>query len=258
MKNPRHDARFDKYKTVLLRYISPAEMRGLEIGALDLPFLTPDESDVEFADYATTHELRERARAAPGHSEEFVMPVNFVLKDGGWDSVPNQFDWIAAAHVIEHAPSLIDWLNIVGDKLKEGGILFLIIPDKRYTFDFFRPETTLGKIFEDHIRGKKTPGISEVFDEIFYARNLNTIDIWQNANKIQFRAKDTKSVLAVAKTVSNNYIDVHCNIFSNESFSTVISTLCRDGWIPFIVEEIGTLEQFYSDFHCILRKLVRP
>ena len=118
MKNPRHDARFEKYKAVFLRYVCLTESRGLEIGALDLPFVTPDEGNVDFADHATTEELRERARAAPGHSPEFVAPVDYVLKTGGWESVPNGYDWIAAAHVIEHAPSIIGWLRSVGEKLK--------------------------------------------------------------------------------------------------------------------------------------------
>jgi hypothetical protein len=88
---------------------------------------------------------------AAGHSPEFVVPIDFILKNAGWDSIASGYDWIAAAHVIEHAPSMIDWLRSVGDTLKEGGILFLVVPDKRYTFDFFRPESTLGKIFEDHL-----------------------------------------------------------------------------------------------------------
>ena len=90
MKNPRHDARFVKYRAVFLRYVHLAEMRGLEIGASDLPFVTPDKGNVEFADYATTEELRERTRAAPGHSAEFVAPVDYVLRTGGWESVPNE------------------------------------------------------------------------------------------------------------------------------------------------------------------------
>jgi hypothetical protein len=255
MKNPRHDARFEKYQAVLFRYVCLANTRGLEIGALDLPFVTPDEGNVEFVDYATTDELRERARAAPGHSPEFVVPVDYVLRDAGWESVPDGYDWIAAAHVIEHAPSMIDWLRSVGEKLKRSGILFLIIPDKRYTFDFFRPESTLGKIFEDHFRKKTTPGISEVFDGCYYSRTLNTATIWENPTQIEFDVQPTESALAVAQTTVDKYIDVHCNIFSDKSFSTIIGILCSEAWVPFAVQEIGSVGQYEADFHCVLKKV---
>jgi hypothetical protein len=257
MKNPRHDTRFEKYKTLLLRYISPASTQGLEIGALDLPFVTSDEGNVKYADCATTEELRERARVAPGHSPDFVVPVDFVLQDGGWDSVVGEYDWIAAAHVIEHAPSLIDWLRSAGSKLKEGGVLFLVIPDKRYTFDFYRPESTLGKIFEDHILKKQKPGIAEVFDGRYYSRNVNPIEIWKNPIKVEFDAQSTGRALDVAKTAANDYIDVHCNIFCDKSFSLIMKTLCLEGWVPFNVEEVGSVDQFGSDFHCVLKKIVR-
>jgi hypothetical protein len=257
MKNPRHDARFEKYKAVFLQYICPAEMRGLEIGALDLPFVTPNEGSVEFADYAATEELCELARVVPGHSPEFVVSVDYVLKNAGWDSVPNGYDWIAAAHVIEHAPSMIDWLRSLGNKLKKGGILFLVVPDKRYTYDFFRPESTLGKIFEDHFIKKTSPGISEVFDAHYYSRNLDAGLLWQNSTELQFDMRHTEGALMIAKSTGGNYIDVHCNIFSNNGFTLVMEILCNEGWVPFAIEEIGTVEQFHLDFHCILRKVVR-
>jgi hypothetical protein len=255
MKNPRHDARFERYKAVFLRYVCLKETRGLEIGALDLPFVTPDEGDVEVADYATTEELRERARAAPGHSPEFVAPVDYVLKTEGWENVPNGYDWIAAAHVIEHAPSMIDWLKSIGKKLKDQGILFLVIPDKRYTFDFFRPESTLGKIFQDHLHNKTAPGISEVFDGYYYSRTVNPINIWENNRQFDFDVQPTESALAIAQSTADGYIDVHCNIFSDKSFSIIIDVLCREGWVPFAVEEIGAVGPYELDFHCVLRKL---
>jgi hypothetical protein len=255
MKNPRHDARFDKYKAVFLRYVCLAEMRGLEIGALDLPLVTPDEGNVEFADYTATEELRERARVAPGHSPEFVVPVDYVLKTAGWETIPNGYDWIAAAHVIEHAPSMIDWLRSVGEKLKNRGILFLVIPDKRYTFDFFRPESTLGKIFQDHFHEKTKPGISEVFDGYYYSRTLHAGKIWQNDTQFDFDVQPTEGALALAQSTTDRYIDVHCNIFSDKSFSIIIDILCSEGWVPFAIEEIGAVGPYEADFHCVLRKV---
>jgi len=37
--------------------------------------------------------------------------------------------------------------------LRDGGILFLTVPDKRYTFDHERPVTPLGHLLADHENG---------------------------------------------------------------------------------------------------------
>jgi hypothetical protein len=254
--NPRHDARFLKYKTAFLRHVLPTETRGLEVGAFDLPFILPEDGHVEFLDYSTTEELQERARTAPGHSPDFVVPVTYIAKLGDWAEVPSGYDWIAAAHVIEHAPSMIDWLLTAGSKLKEQGILFLVVPDKRYTFDYFRPETTLGKILEDHFRQKVRPGPAEVFDSRYYSREAPLADLWKGKRpkSIPFDAQAAHGALDIIESATHQYIDVHCNIFSQMSFSLILNALSQEGIVPFYIEELGEVDPLEMDFHCVLRK----
>jgi len=253
--NPRHDARFEKYKRALLRYIAPKEMRGLEIGAFDLPFIAPGEGNVEFLDYATTEELRERARSAEGHSPDFVTPVNYVATLGDWAEVPEgHYDWIAAAHVIEHAPSMIDWLRTAARRLKNNGILFLVIPDKRYTFDYFRPESTLGKILEDHFLGKLRPGPAEVFDSHYYTRDLNSDYLWKKGKSIVFDSQPAIGAMDLMRATEDQYVDVHCNIFSQSSFTMIIDALCQGKFVPFDIDDIGAVDKGELDFHCVLRR----
>lgn len=47
------------------------------------------------------------------------------------------YDWIIASHVIERVPDLISYLQQCEALLKSDGILSLVIPDKRYCFDYF-------------------------------------------------------------------------------------------------------------------------
>ena len=253
--NPRHDARFEKYKSALLRYISPGEMQGLEIGAFDLPFIAPGEGNVEFLDYATSEELRAQARSAEGHSPEFVAPVNYVATLGDWAEAPDaHYDWIAAAHVIEHAPSMIDWLRTAARKLKNDGILFLVIPDRRYTFDYFRPESTLGKILQDHFLGKVRPGPAEVFDSHYYTRDLDPDDLWKKRKSIVFDPQPAIGAIDIMSSAEDQYVDVHCNIFSQASFAIIMDALCSEGYVPFEIDDIGIVDNGEIDFHCVLRK----
>jgi 2-polyprenyl-3-methyl-5-hydroxy-6-metoxy-1,4-benzoquinol methylase len=65
--------------------------------------------------------------------DHVVKRVNFAAK-----VVPG-FACIAAHHVIEHVPDLIYWFEQIESLLAEDGSLCLSVPDRRYTFFYFRP-----------------------------------------------------------------------------------------------------------------------
>ena len=62
-------------------------------------------------------------------------------------------DFIVANHFMEHTQDPIRTIETHLSKLRPGGILFYAVPDKRYTFDFRRPRTTLEHLIADYERG---------------------------------------------------------------------------------------------------------
>ncbi len=54
---------------------------------------------------------------------------------------------------MEHTQDPIRTIETHLSKLRPGGILFYAVPDKRYTFDFRRPRTTLEHLIADYERG---------------------------------------------------------------------------------------------------------
>jgi hypothetical protein len=255
MTNPRHDERFFKYQRILLSKISPKTQKGLEIGVLDLPFITPDMGIVQYADHFPTEELRERAAQAPGHSPDFVQPIDFVLSVTPLETLPFDYEWIATAHLIEHVPNLIGWLNTIGDRLLANGLLFCVIPDGRYTFDINRPLSTLGKILQDHLENRKIPSFCSVFDAHYYNTSVSSPDIWQGkATSDPLYHNSVEASWAAASRALETYIDCHVNIFTPVSFAQIIRTLSERRFIPFYLEEVGETEPNGIDFHAVLRK----
>lgn len=59
------------------------------------------------------------------------------------------FDFIVANHVLEHVTSPIDALREWRRILRDGGLLMLALPDKRFTFDAPRKRTTLAHLVAD-------------------------------------------------------------------------------------------------------------
>ena len=59
-------------------------------------------------------------------------------------------DFVVANHFIEHCQDPIRALTNHFRVLKTGGILFLALPDKRFTFDKDRPVTPNAHLYQDH------------------------------------------------------------------------------------------------------------
>jgi SAM-dependent methyltransferase len=62
-------------------------------------------------------------------------------------------DFVIANHFLEHCQNPIGALVSMFRVLRAGGILFLAVPDKRYTFDVDRPITPLEHLLRDHREG---------------------------------------------------------------------------------------------------------
>ena len=62
-------------------------------------------------------------------------------------------DFVVASHFLEHCRNPIGTLETFFRVLKLGGKLYLVVPDKRFTFDVNRPTTTLERILEDYGKG---------------------------------------------------------------------------------------------------------
>ena len=124
---------------------------GLEIGA-DCAPVAPKKRGfrVHVLDHCDKNALIEKYRPH-GINIENIEEVDFV-----WDGRPyveligrrHAYGWIIGSHVREHTTDLLGFLNDCDSLLKQGGVLSLVVPDKRYCFDRFRPLTDVGRVID--------------------------------------------------------------------------------------------------------------
>ena len=62
-------------------------------------------------------------------------------------------DFIVANHVLEHVEDPLRALSSIARVLRIGGVAFLALPDKRFTFDKDRAITPLAHLTKDHREG---------------------------------------------------------------------------------------------------------
>ena len=250
--NPRRDERFWRHRSHLESCVGIAASQGLEIGAFDLPFVEAGEGQCEFADFRSTEELAALAGQTPGHSARFVVPVSFDLRSG-YDALQRRYDWIAAAHVVEHVPDLIWWLEILASKLNEGGTLLLVVPDKRFTFDYHRRVTTMTDLIEHNRQARRTPSFAQVFDQHYYWTEQITPERLWAGDPAPPPPRNLPEALGIAEAATHIYKDVHCSVFTPESFQELIVNLSAAARIPFTLKDVRPTERGQFDFSAALQ-----
>jgi hypothetical protein len=255
MSNPRRDYRFSLHREYLHKFVDPTSSHGLEIGAFDTPFVELTEGRCDYADFRTYEELKLLAKHFPNIQEKYIVKPDFDLRDG-YDAIESEYDWIVASHVIEHVPDLIGWIKVVSSKLKPSGLLFLVIPDRTYTFDAHRRETTFSDALSLHIQGITKPTYRQVFDHFYYTCDVPPApDIWHNAHVLPPPTRNFETACVAAQRSLTEYVDVHCSVFTPDSFSKLAFEMYECNMIDLQLHAMRPTQYGQMDFGAMMRKI---
>jgi SAM-dependent methyltransferase len=248
---------FARYSEQLLDWIRLSSLRGLEIGPLDKPLLLKSKYDVKYLDVFPEEKLVERCRPNPNRNENRIVPLDFVLGDSRISEVVDQrFDYVVASHVIEHLPNLFGWLRDISKILSKSGKLFLVVPDRRFTFDMMRPRSSLGELIESDRNRLKKPSFRSVFDQRYYHRQASSHDVWQamqKGKKLHIEPSfDARNAFDFGKRSDSEYLDVHCNVFEPDSFTELIGGSFELGIQPFKCIAMEPTTRPFLDFMGLL------
>lgn len=246
----------------LLKGLNIEAGAGLEIGALHRPTLGRDNFKVKFVDFTTTTELRRLYENVPSVPTGDIVDVDYVWSAGSklTDVVQfNKFDYVIASHVVEHAPNLVSWFDQIEECLKDAGVLSMIIPDKRYTFDVLRNTTEIGQIINAYLTDLDKPTAGQVFDHFFYHGKISDVlALWtRELAEVQIeRVHTVKQSFDIAHSVltSGSYFDVHCTIVTPAAMLDIVENLSMLGLTRFVVENFEETHFGEIDFFLSLRK----
>jgi predicted SAM-dependent methyltransferase len=167
-----------------------------------------------------------------------------------------KFDAIVAAHVVEHAPDLIQFFKDCSEALSDSGSIYLIVPDKRYSFDFLQPRSDVAKVLSDH-RMRRTRHSFESFYRHISASVRNGERIaWDQdgvSNLTFVHGDPVESRRSAERSeISTSYEDEHENYFTPVSFAMIVDELRYLGEIDL---ELAVLTRPRgSEFLAVLRK----
>jgi SAM-dependent methyltransferase len=125
---------------------------GIEIGALHNPL--PVRRGMARVKYVDRMSVRELRKQYPELADKPLVAVDYITDGELLEAVPDDSqDFVIANHFIEHCQNPVLALENMIRVLKPGGVVFMAVPDKRYTFDKPRPVTPLTHVLEDYQRG---------------------------------------------------------------------------------------------------------
>jgi predicted SAM-dependent methyltransferase len=124
---------------------------GIEIGALSSPLSVPRSARVKYVDRMHVSDLR---RQYPELASACIVNPDILTDGERLDAIEDASqDFVIANHFLEHCQNPIGAIRNMLRVLKSGGILYLAIPDKRYSFDAGRPVTSLEHLIQDDEKG---------------------------------------------------------------------------------------------------------
>ncbi|MBA3486366.1 MAG: hypothetical protein H0T88_04090 [Lysobacter sp.] len=247
----------------ILRAPISKEGVGIEIGPSYDPVAPKrDGYNVEIIDYTDRVGLVEKYKPLPIDTS-VIEEVDHVWGGQSYAELtgkPGHYDWVIASHMIEHSPDLVGFLKNCAGILTERGVLSLAVPDKRYCFDRFRPNSSISQVIDAHLIGRTISSPGNVAD--FY---LNTIRhggrvSWseQLATEtefphIEFIHDDGLAESEMRKVqLENTYVDVHAWCFTPSSFRLMIQDVGDLGLQP--LREIDFVPTQGCEFFVTLSK----
>lgn len=221
-------------RKLAFRYLSG---EGIEIGALHQPQDLPPGTRVRYLDRLDLPSLRQEY---PELDELPLVEVDIVEDGENPLSIPDEsLDFIVASHMIEHCEdplgTLVNWLRI----LRAGGRIFLVVPDRRRTFDRDRKPQEFEHLLEDYRDGP------EGSRSRHYREWVSALD----------GEMDSEQVEREAAALEQQGYRIHFHVWTPTEFLAMTKLFSDEEGIPLGVVDLG---RNFREFIVVLEKRIEP
>ena len=173
------------------------------------------------------------------------------------------YDFAIAAEAAHRVPNLLGWFRGIYAVLRPGGVLNLSLPDRRYTSDVRRQESTIAELVEADLLAYEHPSPRQIFAHTYESRSVDPAAVWEGTDPSQARRAFTDSALALAHTratealASQYHAACHCWVFTPLSFLAVIEEAVCLGRFSFVFNQIASPDPGGHEFFVSLRRDVQ-
>jgi SAM-dependent methyltransferase len=216
--------------------------RGIEIGALDSPVAVPAGVEVRYVDVLTREECRRHYPELPDH--DAILEPDIIASADDLGVLPDRSeDFLIACHLLEHMPDPIGTLKGWYRVLRPGGLVFLVLPDKRHTFDRPRSRAPLAHLIEDH---RQPPGSPE--------RDRRDFAAYREWVQIAKSLRTEAQIDFWADLLQRARYSIHFHCWIPEDVRELVEYLAREEGTPFEIVREGRFKDGW-EFGFLLRRV---
>jgi predicted SAM-dependent methyltransferase len=218
-------------RTVYSFYLSG---EGVEIGALAWPLPLPDHVRCRYIDILSTEVLKGIYK----DHKKLIIPVDIIDNGETLASLSKDSqDFIISNHFLEHAVNVIKTLKRWYDLLRADGILFLSVPDRRFTADQARQRTSIEHLFDEFERN-----VTEIPED-------HCIDHLVAWNGIPRDRIDSLMIQQCRK------YGVHNHCWEDEDILQLFEVLFHQKGVKFQLVDLSLPRGLYNEVILLLRKV---
>lgn len=210
--------------------------KGLDIGPLHRPMVTHSDMAVTYVDQYPLKILRDYYPELA--DKEIIAPDVIDNAERLETFFPYTQDFVIAAHVIEHMRDPIravaNWMRV----LRKGGMLYLVIPDKRTNFDRNRVRTSLAHLIGDY----EKPSLTR--DEEHYIDYAIHVD----------GKEDGEEALEHARELEKRAYSIHFHVFLPKDVDKLLNWISNNV-VPMRILEGPVMGRSDGEFHFLIEKI---
>ncbi len=207
--------------------------KGIEIGALNSPLPVHAGAETIYVDRVSEADLKAHY---PEINPDELVEVNVVDNGETLYAFDDQsLDYVIASHFLEHTENPVSTIGNFLRTLKKGGIAFIIIPDKRFTFDRCRPIHGFDHIRKDFTDGPELSRLMHFREWIYFVE----------------RFRGEKGIEKRADELMKQEYSIHFHVWTRYEIIDMFSRLKREFLFPF---KTLLIRQNESEVICILQK----
>jgi ribosomal protein L36 len=139
-------------------------------------------------------------------------------------------DYVASSHVLEHTANpvkaLCEWHRV----LKRKGIVYMVVPDKQFTFDCPRKTTVVDHMIDDYLNNVDDTDPTHIEDFVYGVE-------WSEfaPSDTSDKSKENQDELAQSyrlATERKEIINIHFHVFTKDSLLDLIKSVNQDDRVP--------------------------
>jgi methyltransferase family protein len=135
----------------------------------------------------------------------------------------SSLDYLACSHVLEHlanpAGAIVEWYRAV----KPGGVIYMVVPDRRLTFDWSRERTPVAHLVDDFDRGTRDSDPTHI-DEFFDCVDLRQLNPSLQPGQLNPFREETRAANHQAAR-EGKLVGIHFHVFESEDVLGLLRAL---------------------------------